>query len=119
MSDSPGTKNQFSCLVLFHRSDEEGQQASKKELIDTAKLIAINSQNVVKLARQVADECPDKRLKQVNKVFLLINFCLLSFVMFVIICHSPLKSSPYGQRGYTFFYKKLAYKKLVLRWPKF
>ncbi|XP_065072400.1 vinculin-like [Rhopilema esculentum] len=46
-------------------SEEDGEQSSKKELIDTAKLIAINSQNVVKLARQVADECPDKRLKQV------------------------------------------------------
>jgi len=46
-------------------SDEGAQQSSKKELIDTAKLIAISSQNVVKLATQVANQCPDRRLKQV------------------------------------------------------
>eukprot|EP00794_Sanderia_malayensis_P016841 gene16841-18540_t len=38
---------------------------SKKELIDTAKLIAIGSGNVVKLAKEVAEQCPDKRLRQV------------------------------------------------------
>ena len=47
-------------------SDEGAQQSSKKELIDTAKLIAISSQNVVKLATQVANQCPDRRLKQVR-----------------------------------------------------
>ena len=64
-------------FLIFHLrlcvcfSDEAAQQSSKKELIDTAKLIAISSQNVVKLATQVANECPDKRLKQVRNNYLL------------------------------------------------
>lgn len=46
-------------------SEDTTQHSSKKELIDTAKLIAISSKNVAKLAQEVAEQCPDKRLRQV------------------------------------------------------
>ena len=43
---------------------EGGEVGSKKELIQTAKLIAKESEEVVKMARKVADACTDKRMKR-------------------------------------------------------
>ena len=54
--------------VLVYFSEDTTQHSSKKELIDTAKLIAISSKNVAKLAQEVAEQCPDKRLRQVGKI---------------------------------------------------
>ena len=39
---------------------------SKKELIQMARLIAKESEEVVKMARKVADVCTDKRMKRVG-----------------------------------------------------
>lgn len=44
---------------------------SKKEFIQTARLIAKESEEVVKMARKVADACTDKRMKRVSLVFIL------------------------------------------------
>ena len=41
---------------------------SKKEFIQTARLIAKESEEVVKMARKVADACTDKRMKRVSYV---------------------------------------------------
>lgn len=43
---------------------EEGEVHSKKELINTAKLIAKESEAVARMARKVADACTDKRMKR-------------------------------------------------------
>ena len=48
---------------------EEGEPYSKKELIGLAKEIANESKEVVKHARKVANQCSDRRLKQVQRVF--------------------------------------------------
>lgn len=48
---------------LVH-SDSKG---SKRELIATAKLIAEASEDVTRLAKQLARECTDKRIRTVNR----------------------------------------------------
>ena len=45
---------------------EEGEVHSKKELINTARQIAKESEDVIKMARKVADACTDKRMKRVS-----------------------------------------------------
>ena len=45
---------------------EGGELASKKDFINTARLIAKESDEVVKMAKKVAEACTDKRMKRVN-----------------------------------------------------
>ena len=45
---------------------EEGEVHSKKEFINTARLIAKESEEVVKMARMVPEACTDKRMKRVS-----------------------------------------------------
>ena len=45
---------------------EAGEVGSKKDLIQTARLIAKESEEVVKMARKVAEACTDKRMKKVS-----------------------------------------------------
>ena len=45
---------------------EEGDIKSKKDFIQTARLIAKESDEVVKMAKKVADACTDKRMKRVS-----------------------------------------------------
>ena len=40
---------------------------SKKDLINAARLIAKESEKVVKMAKKVAEACTDKRMKRVRK----------------------------------------------------
>lgn len=46
---------------------EAGEVGSKKDLINTARLIAKESEEVVKMARKVAEACTDKRMKRVSE----------------------------------------------------
>ena len=48
-----------------HRG-EGGELASKKDFINTARLIAKESDEVVKMAKKVAEACTDKRMKRVG-----------------------------------------------------
>ena len=48
---------------------EAGELHSKKDLIMTARQIAKESEEIVKMARLVADSCTDKRLKRVRSSF--------------------------------------------------
>ena len=45
---------------------EEGEVTSKKEFIQTARMIAKESEEVVKMARKVAKACTDKRMATVS-----------------------------------------------------
>ena len=45
---------------------EGGELASKKDFINTARLIAKESDEVVKMAKKVAEACTDKRMKRVS-----------------------------------------------------
>ena len=54
----------FTCTFCYR--GEEGEVTSKKEFIQTARLIAKESEEVVKMARKVADACTDKRMKRVS-----------------------------------------------------
>ncbi len=47
-------------------SGEGSELHSKKELIQTARLIAKESEEVVKMAKKVAEVCTDKRMKRVS-----------------------------------------------------
>ena len=47
-------------------SGEAGEVHNKKELIQTARMIAKESEEVVKMARKVAEACTDKRMKRVS-----------------------------------------------------
>ena len=47
-------------------SGEGGELASKKDFINTARLIAKESDEVVKMAKKVAAACTDKRMKRVG-----------------------------------------------------
>ena len=40
--------------------------SNKKQFIETARLIAKTSEEVVKMAKKVADACTDKRMKRVS-----------------------------------------------------
>ena len=53
-------------LVMYCRG-EGGEVGSKKDLINTARLIAKESEEVVKMAKKVAEACTDKRMKRVRK----------------------------------------------------
>ena len=52
--------------LLFSTRGEGGEVHSKKELIQMARMIAKESEEVVKMARKVADVCTDKRMKRVG-----------------------------------------------------
>ena len=49
---------------------EEGELHSKKDIIMTARQIVKESEEIVKMARIVANSCTDKRLKRVSVVCL-------------------------------------------------
>ena len=51
---------------FFSFRGEEGEVHSKKDFINTARMIAKESEDVVKMARKVADACTDKRMKRVS-----------------------------------------------------
>lgn len=63
---------------LVH-SDSKG---SKRELIATAKLIAEASEDVTRLAKQLARECTDKRIRTVNQFESRILQRISSFILF-------------------------------------
>ena len=71
--------------LLFSTRGEGGEVHSKKELIQMARLIAKESEEVVKMARKVADVCTDKRMKRVgsNRVYV---ECVLSLVSECVKC---------------------------------
>ena len=63
----------FVCIRLnvfsqFSRDEDYFQTHSKKELIDTAKMISWASSKLVKQAKEIADKCPDKRMRGVSLV---------------------------------------------------
>ena len=60
---------------------EGGEVGSKKDLINTAKLIAKESEEVVKMAKKVADACTDKRMKRVRGCVLT---CVLTCVSWCV-----------------------------------
>lgn len=51
---------------VFVFRGEAGEVTSKKDFIQTARLIAKESEEVVKMAKKVADACTDKRMKRVR-----------------------------------------------------
>ena len=61
----------------FFPRGEGGEVHSKKELIQTARMIAKESAEVEKMARKVADACTDKRMKRVgnNLIHHIVNEC--------------------------------------------
>ena len=56
----------YQAPLYSHFRGEEGELASKKDFINTARLIAKESDEVVKMAKKVADACTDKRMKRVS-----------------------------------------------------
>ncbi len=50
------------CDFVFDR----GEGGTKKDLIDTAKAIAEASEEVTRLAKELAKECTDKRMRTVS-----------------------------------------------------
>ena len=46
--------------------DKGGEVGSKKELINTSRMIAKESTSIVDMAKKVADACTDKRMKRVS-----------------------------------------------------
>ena len=63
----------FYCIYSYQPfvRGEEGNVTSKKEFIETARLIAKESE-VIKMARKVADACTDKQMKRVS--YIIISF---------------------------------------------
>lgn len=61
--------NFFTHWDLHACRGEAGEVGSKKDLIQTARLIAKESEEVVKMAKKVADACTDKRMKRVSASF--------------------------------------------------
>ena len=53
-------------MIFFFRG-EDGEIKTKSDFIKMARLIAKESEEVVKLAKQVANACTDKRMKRVSK----------------------------------------------------
>ncbi len=56
----------FICPPSPAHSGEGSELHSKKELIQTARMIAKESEEVVKMAKKIADACTDKRMKRVR-----------------------------------------------------
>ena len=54
------------CVCVCVCSGEGGEVSNRKQLIETAKLIAKESSEVVKMAKKVAEACTDKRMKKVG-----------------------------------------------------
>ena len=61
---------------VFPYRGEGGELHSKKDLIMTARQIAKESEEIVKMARLVADSCTDKRLKRVRSSFTKETICI-------------------------------------------
>jgi len=55
-----------------------GEGGSKRDLIDCAKAIAEASEEVTRLAKELAHECTDKRMRMVNMFHLIYSFHLRS-----------------------------------------
>jgi len=53
----------FAKMSKFISDPDYFEKHSKKELIDTAKMITLAGQDLVREARKVADKCPDRRMK--------------------------------------------------------
>jgi len=53
----------FAKMSKFITDEDYFQTHSKKELIDTAKMISWASSKLVKQAKEIADKCPDKRMR--------------------------------------------------------
>ena len=53
-------------FLYFPSSGEDG---TKRDLIDTAKAIAEASEEVTRLAKDLARECTDKRMRTVRHIF--------------------------------------------------
>ena len=68
VSASSSSYNTCTCDGMYALlcSGEEGEVSNKKQLIETARLIAKTSEEVVKMAKKVADACTDKRMKRVS-----------------------------------------------------
>ena len=56
----------LNCMSLCFSDEEYFETHSKKELIDTAKMISWASSKLVKQAKEIADKCPDKRMRGVR-----------------------------------------------------
>ena len=56
----------FAYVHTYAYRGEGGEVGSKKDLIQTARLIVKESEAVVKMARKVAEACTDKRMKRVS-----------------------------------------------------
>ena len=54
------------CSLIFSASGEDGELKSKKDFIMTARNIAKESDEVVKMAMMVAEGCTDRRMKRVS-----------------------------------------------------
>ena len=83
--------------VVYYRG-EEGEVTSKKEFIQTTRMIAKESEEVVKMARKVASACTDKRMATV-RIMILYTFehhtsnhsLLVCFYFDVILYHNLTK----------------------------
>ena len=73
-------------IVLFPPIFASGENTSKKELIEIAKKIAQASSEVVRLAKEIADQCTDKRMKNVSMLHTWCCrgnlFCILTTISF-------------------------------------
>ncbi len=57
-------------VIVYNNRGEEGEVSSKKEFIQTARMIAKESEEVVKMARKVASACTDKRMATVSNIII-------------------------------------------------
>ena len=57
------------CVCVCVCRGEGGEVSNKKQLINTARLIVKESEQVVAMARKVAEACTDKRMKRVSCPF--------------------------------------------------
>lgn len=55
-------------IIVMHMSMCRGEGGSKRDLIDCAKAIAEASEEVTRLAKELAHECTDKRMRMVSTV---------------------------------------------------
>ena len=86
---------------------------SKKDLIQTARLIAKESEEVVKMAKKVADACTDKRMKRVRSFHLELTIPRRSCQNMIIsssLSSKVLTSDLRGRHSKTYFQNSLSRK---------
>ena len=92
-----------------------GEGGSKRDLIDCAKAIAEASEEVTRLAKQLAHECTDKRMRMASRnQYSMLSLCRTTFISPLIYSANRFRCFFVGQPMFSYVIYLSALKSLFL-----